>query len=113
MTVDALVPAPAHQTRFAWSHHKTVPAVPGCYVIANYHGEVLYVGLAKTSIRDRMGVHLDTPAKRAAGPHGVGFWFHYLPRLPENVAQVERGWTNQAMLNDGQLPPLNKVHGSM
>ncbi len=71
------------------------------------------MGLAETSIRDRMRVHLDTPAKRATGPQGAGFWFHYLPRLPENVAQVERGWTNQAMLNDGQLPPLNKVHGSM
>jgi hypothetical protein len=111
--VSDLVPAPDGRTQFAWSHHKAVPAAPGCYAIANYHGRVLYVGLATTSIRDRMGAHLDTPSKRSVGPQGVGFWFYYIQRPSLDVGPVERGWMNQALLMDGALPLLNRVYSPL
>ena len=63
MKVDRLRPFPNRKTQFAWSHHVTVPEQPGCYALVTYGGDVLYVGLATASIRDRMGVHLDAADK--------------------------------------------------
>jgi hypothetical protein len=74
-----------------------------------YSGDVLYVGLATGSIRDRMGRHLDTPDKRSAGPLGAPYWFYYVLRTTAEVGPIERGWMNQAILEDGTRPPLNKV----
>lgn len=113
MKVDRLRPLPDQRTEFAWSHHVTVPALPGCYVLVNYGGEVLYVGLSAGSIRDRMGTHLDTAAKRKAGSLGVPFWFYYIVRGVSEVCPTERGWMNQAILEDGSIPPLNKVYSPL
>jgi len=110
MKVDRLSPAPTQQTRFAWSHHKEVPTQPGCYVLATFGNDVLYVGLASKSIRSRMGVHLDTPKKREGVDLGVPFWFYYLERPANDVNSIERGWMNQAILEDGKMPPLNAVY---
>ena len=109
MRIEQLIPAPDHKTRFAWSHHVTVPDKPGCYALVMYTGDVLYVGLATVSIRSRMGNHLDTEAKRVGTQLGVPFWFYYLVRTDAVVAPIERGWMNQAILEDGEMPPLNKV----
>jgi hypothetical protein len=115
MRVERLSPCPDHKTQFAWSSHVTVPDVtvpdqPGCYALATYHGDVLYVGLATVSIRSRMGNHFDTAAKRRGSDAGVPFWFYYLVWPAIEVAPVERGWMNQAVLADGEMPPLNKVY---
>lgn len=113
MKVDRLRPLPDHRTEFAWSHHVTVPQQPGCYALVNYGGEVLYVGQATVSIRDRMGTHLDTPEKRNAGALGVPFWFYYIVTTAAEVGPTERGWMNQAILEDGSMPPLNKVYSPL
>ena len=113
MRVDQLRPLPDQRTEFAWSHHVMVPAQPGCYVLANYAGEVLYVGLASVSIHDRMGIHLDTGAKRKPSAFGVPFWFYYLLTTPTQVAPTERGWMNQAILEDGSMPILSKVYSTL
>jgi hypothetical protein len=112
MKVERLVPAPDQQTRFAWSHHVTVPNEPGCYALVTYHGDVLYVGLA-TNIRNRMGTHLDTPSKREGRGPGVPFWFYYIVRPPLGIGPVERGWMNQAILEDGEMPPLNRIYSPL
>ena len=109
MRVERLFPAPDQRTRFAWSHHITVPDQSGCYVLATYDGDVLYVGLSTTSIRNRMGFHLDTPSKRSGSDLGVPFWFFYTGRPATEVGPIERGWMNQSILEDGQIPPLNQV----
>ncbi len=108
MKVETLIPAPDQQTRFAWSHHVTVPAEPGCYALVTYGGDVLYVGKA-TSIRNRMGKHLETPEKRKGSPLGVPFWFWYIVRPANEVGPIESGWMNQAILEDGDRPFLNKI----
>lgn len=109
MKVDRLLPRPNQKTQFAWSHHVTVPEQPGCYALVTYEGDVLYVGLATTSVRDRMGVHLDTREKRTAGARGVAFWLYYILCEPADVNPIERGWMNQAILEDGTRPLLNKI----
>ena len=113
MKVERLVPTPDQKTQFAWSHHVAVPNQPGCYALVTYHGDVLYVGLAARSIQNRMGAHLDTPVKRQGGPLGVPFWFFYLVRPALDVGSVEKGWMNQAILEDGEIPPLNRIYSPL
>jgi hypothetical protein len=113
MQANGLVPKPDQRTRFAWSHHVSVPDEPGCYALVTYSGHVIYVGLATTSIRSRMGSHLETEEKRKGTSLGVPFWFDYLLRDPANVAAIERGWMNQSILVDGEIPPLNKVYSPL
>jgi hypothetical protein len=113
MKVERLFPVPDRQTQFAWSHHVTVPDQPGCYALVTYSGDVLYVGLATTNIRSRMGSHLDAPAKRNGSRLGVPLWFYYVVRSAVEVGRIERGWMNQAILEDGDIPPLNQVYSPL
>ena len=110
MKIDRLSPLPDNKTQFAWSHHATLPEQSGCYALATYAGDVLYVGLATTSVRARIGAHLDSPLKRQGAVSGVPFWVYYILRSPLEVGPVERGWMNQSILEDGEMPPLNRVY---
>jgi len=89
-----------------------VPNSAGCYALVTFQSEVLYVGLATKSIRDRFGVHLETPEKRVAGTQGVAYWFYFLLLSSYRVGKVEQGWMNQAILTTGALPLFNKVESS-
>lgn len=110
MLVGRLRPSPRTYTQFAWSHHVTVPELPGCYALVTYAGIVLYVGLASSTMAGRMAVHLETEEKRRGTPNGVPFWFYYLACSALEVNALERGWMNQSILEDGDIPPLNKVY---
>lgn len=110
MKIDRLCPSPSQKTQFAWSHHVTVPDQSGCYALVTYSGDVLYVGLATRSVRDRMAAHLDTREKRQPGAQGAAYWFYYVLCAPAEVGPIERGWMNQAILLDGDMPVLNKVY---
>jgi hypothetical protein len=113
MRVEKLSPKPDQRTRFAWSHHVTVPDQPGCYALVAFGGNVLYVGLATVSVRSRMGCHLETEAKRKGTDLGVPFWFDFLVKTAPEVAAIERGWMNQAVLADGEMPQLNRVYSPL
>ena len=113
MKVEKLCPLPEQKTEFAWPHCVSVPDQPGCYALTTYGGEVLYVGLASKSIRERMSAHLDSPSKRNGSDNRVPFWFYYRTCGAPEVAAVERGWMNQSILEDGSLPPLNVVYSPM
>jgi hypothetical protein len=108
--VDQLRPVPDQKTQFAWPHHVTVPDQPGCYALVTYSGDVLYVGLATVSIRDRMGAHLDARDKRTPVAQGAAYWLYYVLRMSGEVGPIERGWMNQAILEDGEKPVLNKIY---
>ena len=110
MNVNKLRPLPELKTEFSWSSHGEIPTKPGCYALVTYSGLVLYVGLATGSIAGRVGSHLDTPEKWKAGPLGAPFWCYYTVREGSEVDLIERGWMNQAMLEDGEMPYLNKVY---
>ena len=113
MKLEHLCPFPDKKTEFAWSHHVTVHEQPGCYALVTYSGDVLYVGLATSSIRNRMGAHLDAPSKRIGTQLGVPFWFYYILQTATDVGPIERGWMNQAILEDGEIPPLNKIYSPL
>jgi hypothetical protein len=113
MKVNCLRPTPEYRMQFAWSHYKKVPENSGCYALVTYGGEVLYVGLATTSIRDRMKDHLDTPKKTKAGPVGAPFWIYYTLCSSVEVNPIERGWMNQAILEDGAMPLLNGIYSPL
>lgn len=113
MKVERLSPPAEHRTQFAWSHHATVPEQPGCYALVTHGGDVLYVGLATTSIRSRVESHLDTPEKRKGAEIGTPFWVHYVVRPAAEVGRIERGWMNTAILEDGDIPPLNRVYSPL
>ncbi|WP_156928805.1 hypothetical protein [Bradyrhizobium sp. th.b2] len=53
---------------------------------------------------------MDTEAKRKGTDLGVPFWFDYLVEDGAKVAAIERGWMNQSILADGEMPALNKVY---
>lgn len=112
MTVQlaTLSPAAEHRQQFLWSANREVPDTAGCYALVAFDGTVLYVGLASSSIRTRMGAHLDDPEKRKGAMGKIPYWFYYKVLSPHDVRQVERGWLNQSILSDGCLPPLNRVH---
>lgn len=111
MKVARLTPSPGQRTQFAWSHHVTVPDQPGCYALTTYADDVMYVGLATTSIRSRIGSHLDTPLKRKGTEQlGVPFWVYYILRPALEVGPIERGWMNISILEDGEMPPLNRIY---
>jgi hypothetical protein len=110
MQVNRLSPLPDQKAPFAWSYHVTVPNDPGCYALVTFGGAVLYVGLATGSVRNRMAGHLDDAAKRKGADVGVPFWFYYILRSANEVPAIERGWMNQAVLNDGEMPPLNRIY---
>lgn len=110
MQLATLNPAAEHRHQFLWSANKEVPDSPGCYALVAFDGTVLYVGLASSSLRTRMGAHLDDGDKRKGVAGKIPYWFHYRTLLTEDVRRVERGWLNQSILIDGCLPPLNRVH---
>jgi hypothetical protein len=61
-----------------------------------------------------MGSHLDTSAKRkSVGDFGIAFWFYYIVSAGIEVGPIERGWMNQAILEDGEMPPLNRVYSPL
>jgi hypothetical protein len=113
MKVERLKPQAEHRTKFAWSHYVALPTAPGCYALVTYGGDVLYVGLATTSIRNRVEAHLDSALKRQGTEIGVPFWVDYVVRPRAEVNRIERGWMNVAILEDGDIPPLNRVYSPL
>lgn len=110
MKIAALSPGVVAKVQFSWAENKFVPVAPGCYAIATYDLAILYVGLATKSIRARMAAHLESGEKRKGASGGAPFWLYYLECPATDVHGIERGWINQAILEDGSLPPLNRVH---
>jgi predicted GIY-YIG superfamily endonuclease len=108
MIVSQLIPNVTERVRFSLKFRKFLPASSGCYVLANFFGEVLYVGLTD-SLNRRFREHRETKEKRDATTQGTGYWFYYLGCEPRELARVERTWINQHVELHGVRPILNKV----
>lgn len=107
MKVATLNPQPESREPFRRDRQKFVPSKSGCYVLAAFEGEILYVGLA-SNLRQRVGQHLDNPAKVEPGPHGRAVWFHWLEF--DHLERLERTWMNQHLVSEGRLPVLNGAY---
>lgn len=107
MKLDQLIPRPEGVESFRRSRQKFVPETSGCYVLATFAHEILYIGLA-TNIRSRMGNHLDDVEKRSLTEDGRAVWFAWLPC--EELNKVERTWMNEHAIAEGRLPLLNRAY---
>ncbi|WP_158750956.1 GIY-YIG nuclease family protein [Acidobacterium sp. S8] len=110
MKVTSLIPSPGPLTPFEYLPVRSVGNGPGCYVLTNAGGDILYIGQA-TCISSRLLQHLDAGRNREMTSLGKASLVSILTL--KEVIQLnayERGWINQYELTDGCLPPLNKVH---
>jgi hypothetical protein len=107
MNISELVPQPSHRERFNRSRERFIPEEPGCYVLATFSDEVMYIGLAE-NLRRRVNNHLDNPAKVAETKLGRAVWFYWI--ISPETNKIERTWMNIHNLFDGSLPLLNKLY---
>ena len=87
-----------------------MPEAPGCYALANFAEDILYIGKSE-NIRRRISEHLDNSEKTSETKQGYAHWAFC--RVMEDIPQLgmlERGWTNQHELREGRLPILNSTH---
>jgi GIY-YIG catalytic domain len=109
MNISHLVPEPIRREAFRRSRQRFVPARSGCYVLTTFDGIVLYVGLT-TSLRQRMGEHLDDPAKIQETKLGRAIWFYWIESAALEVQKIERTWMNIHTIHEGALPLLNRAY---
>lgn len=105
MTVEQLRPTLRHWVSFFVGAEGLLPDAPGCYVVADENSFVLYIGKA-----DRLSARVRTQLRRNFC-HKTMFpcslFFLEVPVV--RVREVERGWLAQCYLEDGCLPPCNKI----
>jgi hypothetical protein len=106
MKVDELNPVPLHREPFRRNRERFIPTKSGCYVLATFEREVLYVGLTN-SLRRRMNEHLDSKDKQAITDKGRATFFYWWEG--EDIARIERTWMSSHLNQEGTLPALNKV----
>ena len=111
MRITLLNPAPSNPVPFDYAAVQLLPDLPGCYVLANAAGDVIYIGQA-VSLPNRLLQHLDSGRHRELTKYGRASFVCVLTiERVVTLSAHERGWLNQCELADGELPPLNKVHG--
>jgi len=105
-----LNPAPLRRIQFkGWQQRVSAPREPGCYVIASFIDEILYIGQS-VNIANRMHDHLTDDSKRRRAVGGVGYWFYYtICDRGQDLNALERGWVLQHISHEGKYPPFNKV----
>ena len=109
MNTRELIPAAPHRVRFSLSARKHVPEVAGCYALAAFGDEILYVGMAK-NLQRRLCQHCDDETKRNRIRGTVATWFYFVLCDEAELWRIERGWMNQYQERHVELPPMNKVY---
>jgi excinuclease UvrABC nuclease subunit len=108
MNVSQLTPLPAKRITFTLESVKQLPAASGCYVLTNFQGEILYVGLT-VNLFQRFKQHRDTPEKCLPTALGRAHWFYYITADVKEINAIERGWQNQYSAVHGARTVLNKI----
>lgn len=109
MKVEELAPRPTDRVPFKRASFKVVPQDAGCYALATFDGDILYIGLSD-NLFARFQQHLDNPEKTLATAEGKAIWFYYLEYNIVNLAKLERTWLNHFAAVHGRLPILNKAN---
>jgi hypothetical protein len=107
MNIGLLAPAPEKFEPFKRNRERYVPEASGCYVLATFVKEVLYIGLA-TNLRRRMNQHLDNPDKTNETPNGRATFFYWVES--KETQKIERTWMNIHIQHEGVMPILNKIY---
>ena len=111
MKVGELDPRPMERIQFdEWQQRIAAPPEAGCYVIATFHDDILYIGQS-VRIGDRMKSHLEDNRKRRRMAGGVAYWLcYFVCESADELNELERGWVIQHMAREGgKMPPFNKV----
>jgi hypothetical protein len=107
MKVKELIPLPKDKVHFRRSSFKSVPKAPGCYVLATFDNDILYIGLSDNFF-SRFQQHLDNSDKTKPTEEGKAIWFYFKIYDPKNLPKLERTWLNQFTSKHGRRPILNK-----
>ena len=110
MKVSALTPPYQNRVKFSRRDLRFVPNESGCYALANYGDDILYVG--QGDLRNRMDCHLNDSEKTAETKLGKAFWFYYL-LVDSRLNRIEGGWVQQHEDMEGEKPILNKINPPM
>lgn len=110
MKANKLDPAPVLRIQFdGWQQRIYAPREPGCYVIASFTDEILYIGQS-INIARRMQDHLVDDRKRQRAVGGVAHWLYYtICEREKNLNALERGWMLQYISHEGKYPPFNNA----
>jgi hypothetical protein len=106
MKVGQLDPSPTNHQTFKRSRERSVPEVPGAYVLTTFSRDVLYIGLT-SNLRRRMIEHLDNPEKTGGTRIGRALLFFWIECADTRL--IERTWLNTYIQHEGVRPILNKV----
>lgn len=106
MKIENLNPKPSCRENFRRDRRIFVPEMSGCYALATFEEDILYIGLAK-NLRRRLIDHLNDPRKISKTSNGRAFFFYWLEC--DELEKIERTWQNSCVLSDGRLPVLNKI----
>ncbi len=107
MNIDKLNPPALARTNFNRSEYRYTPEQSGCYVLATYQGDILYIGQSD-HIRRRFEEHLDCPEKTGITEKGRAFWFYWLLWDKAYLNALERAWMQAySMENSDELPIMN------
>lgn len=109
MKVNQLVPRLNNRFEFSLRYRKLVPNEAGCYVLAAFDDEILYLGLTE-NLHRRFAEHRDNREKCGKTSQGTAFWFYYLTCPQKELNRIERTWLNQHDDLHKVWPVLNKVY---
>jgi hypothetical protein len=109
VNVDQLIPPPTKRVEFSLRNRHFVPSEPGCYALATFSSDVVYIGLTNNLYR-RLCQHRDAKEKREPTSLGIAFWFHFLTCDEGETYRIERTWLNEYVELHGEMPTLNKVY---
>ena len=108
MNVSDLGPKVVLRETFSMAYLKRVTSQGGTYVLTNFSGEILYIGVTN-NIKRRMKEHLNSEKYSVVTPQGASYWFYYRVSKEEKCFAIERGWLNQVILSEGYFPYFNKI----
>lgn len=111
MKIAELTPPVLNKASFHLSKVKFLPQSPGCYVITNFHDDILYIGQTN-NIKSRVNTHLNDLHKTQITELGKAIHVYYnLVDKEIHLSRLERGWLNDFELKEGRLPLLNSFRG--
>jgi hypothetical protein len=108
MKIEQLIPRPIQKVQFKLGAFKYIPKETGCYILATFENDILYIGLS-VNLFDRFQQHLANPEKISPTIEGKAIWFYFSIYDSLNLPMLERTWLNQFVALHGKLPSLNKI----
>ncbi len=109
MKIKELIPLPKNKVHFKLVSFKSVPKEAGCYVLATFENDILYIGKSD-NLFVRFQQHLDNHEKTNPTKEGKVIWFYFTTYDFKNLFKLERTWINQFIVTRGRLPILNKIN---